>query len=678
MMDPNIGWFQPEQQGPALKLWSQNHNQTDENVSERPDQQKSINCNSNLPTTTTQSSQQIPPAINKMFSNCSLPPHFFNGGHLFSRKNHSDNPASTYNFNENRHICSKYDGTPWRMLREHYSAGIFGLHQEIEDFYNYMKPTPEEHFMRQSVVKRISSLINEVWPEAKVDYFGSFRTGLYLPTSDIDMVVIGEWESIPLFTLEKKLLESGIVEENSIKVLDKASVPIIKLTDFQSKVRVDISFNTSNGIRSAKMIKEFKREYPNLEKLVFVLKQFLLQRDLKEVFTGGISSYSLILMVISFIQRHPKKEAKLPGTNLGVLLMDFFELFGRNFNYYRVGIRVKDGGSFVPKSEIQKNMDFNYRPSILCIEDPLNPSNDIGKNSYGAMMVKQAFEYAFSTLHQAIGPLSSTIDPTKSILGRIIRVTDEVIDYRKFIIEKFPLPLKEATLNQTNQSEQNKLSAGYDENFSPATIQINNAHFHLQTQMMKFKSNFQQFDEDSNNSEDQICDEIIDEECNGTISPMIDSTNETKNDPHSMQTPPQTVLLTQSPVNHPLQFPSNSLIATPIMPSTPYATGTAIQMAIPQQTVPAISPHYHLQIAAAHSNFINSPPQAVQEMPQQTAQQQQSQSHRAAAAQNRRYNGSSNTNLMTNMNHNVNMIQLTNGFANIAAVANSSNANEVI
>lgn len=69
------------------------------------------------------------------------------------------------------------------------------------------------------------------------------------------MVVIGEWESIPLFTLEKKLLESGIVEENSIKVLDKASVPIIKLTDFQSKVRVDISFNTSNGIRSAKMIK---------------------------------------------------------------------------------------------------------------------------------------------------------------------------------------------------------------------------------------------------------------------------------------------------------------------------------------------------------------------------------------------------------------------------------------
>ena len=42
--------------------------------------------------------------------------------------------------------------------------------------------------------------------------------------------------------------------------------------------------------------------FPCLEPLVLVLKQFLLQRDLNEVFTGGISSYCLILMTISFLQ----------------------------------------------------------------------------------------------------------------------------------------------------------------------------------------------------------------------------------------------------------------------------------------------------------------------------------------------------------------------------------------
>lgn len=46
----------------------------------------------------------------------------------------------------------------------------------------------------------------------------------------------------------------------------------------------------------------FFQMYPVLPYLIFVLKQFLLQRDLNEVFTGGISSYSLILMVISFLQ----------------------------------------------------------------------------------------------------------------------------------------------------------------------------------------------------------------------------------------------------------------------------------------------------------------------------------------------------------------------------------------
>lgn len=44
------------------------------------------------------------------------------------------------------------------------------------------------------------------------------------------------------------------------------------------------------------------QKYTVLPYLIFALKQFLLQRDLNEVFTGGISSYSLILMVISFLQ----------------------------------------------------------------------------------------------------------------------------------------------------------------------------------------------------------------------------------------------------------------------------------------------------------------------------------------------------------------------------------------
>ena len=41
----------------------------------------------------------------------------------------------------------------------------------------------------------------------------------------------------------------------------------------------------------------------------------------------------------------------------------------------RTGIRVRDGGSYVPKEDISKQFNNNYRASILCIEDPLNSSN---------------------------------------------------------------------------------------------------------------------------------------------------------------------------------------------------------------------------------------------------------------------------------------------------------------
>ena len=39
----------------------------------------------------------------------------------------------------------------------------------------------------------------------------------------------------------------------------------------------------ANGLRSAELVKIYKKQYPALQKLIYVLKQFLLQRDLNEV-----------------------------------------------------------------------------------------------------------------------------------------------------------------------------------------------------------------------------------------------------------------------------------------------------------------------------------------------------------------------------------------------------------
>ncbi|KAI2662573.1 Terminal nucleotidyltransferase 4B [Labeo rohita] len=309
------------------------------------------------------------------------------------------------------------------------------LHEEIKDFYDYISPRPEEEHMRLEVVARIRTVIKDLWPNAVVQVFGSFSTGLYLPTSDIDLVVFGHWDTLPLWTLEEALRKKKIADENSVKVLDKATVPIIKLTDLHTEVKVDISFNVQNGVKAANLIKDFKQQFPVLPYLVLVLKQFLLQRELNEVFTGGIGSYSLFLMVVSFLQLHGREDVCSSNANLGVLLIEFFELYGRHFNYLKTGIRIKDGGSYVAKDEVQKGMLDGYRPSMLYIEDPLQPGNDVGRSSYGAMQVKEAFDYGYVVLSHAVSPIAKYYPNNKSesILGRIIRVTQEVAEYRDWI-----------------------------------------------------------------------------------------------------------------------------------------------------------------------------------------------------------------------------------------------------
>ncbi|XP_051858781.1 non-canonical poly(A) RNA polymerase protein Trf4-1-like isoform X2 [Drosophila albomicans] len=86
-------------------------------------------------------------------------------------------------------------------------------------------------------------MVHNLWPMAVVEIFGSFRTGLLLPNSDIDIVIIGLWEKLPLRTLESELIARRFAESRTMHVLDMAQVPIIKFVDCETKIKVDISFN---------------------------------------------------------------------------------------------------------------------------------------------------------------------------------------------------------------------------------------------------------------------------------------------------------------------------------------------------------------------------------------------------------------------------------------------------
>ena len=323
---------------------------------------------------------------------------------------------------------------PWKT--KEYSFDIIGLHEEINDFYEYIQPKPCEVRMRYEVVSSLKSIINSKWPEAQVYVFGSVQTHLFLPTSDVDVVVWGQWKSLPpLFTLEEEIKRADIADAHSILVLDKAKVPIIKLTHKVTRLKVDISFNTESGIRSVQVTRRFIKEYPILPKLLLVIKHFLTERGLNEVYTGGIGSYSLVLLIVSFLQLHPRKAATDNDANLGVLLIEFFELYGRNFNYRQTGIKVTDGGRYFPKSDWIHPQSLS--DGILCLEDPVAPLDNTARGSYNILRVKFAFEHAYLLLSQAVLHREKYIESRKTVLSLIVSVSDKAKKHREWVSQRW-------------------------------------------------------------------------------------------------------------------------------------------------------------------------------------------------------------------------------------------------
>lgn len=98
-----------------------------------------------------------------------------------------------------------------------------------------------------ALITKFETLIRSALPEAKVNLYGSYATGLSMPWSDIDMVmeIVGDdsathHEILPI--IEKSLTDSeGLVQE--IKYIKNASIPILKIicSDEYFNKKIDIT-----------------------------------------------------------------------------------------------------------------------------------------------------------------------------------------------------------------------------------------------------------------------------------------------------------------------------------------------------------------------------------------------------------------------------------------------------
>ncbi|RIA96802.1 hypothetical protein C1645_754002 [Glomus cerebriforme] len=333
---------------------------------------------------------------------------------------------------------------PWltKNSTRKYKSVIQRLHYEIEEFVAYLCPTDIERLWRVFAIRRIEQCIKSCYPDAEIMVFGSFNTGLYLPTSDLDIVCFIKENSPEILKKIAQLLNYHRISEERPITLTKAVVPIIKFRELYTKFNVDISFNQSSGYTSSRAMKNYLDQWPSLGNMVILVKWFLKHHGLDDPSTGGMGGFTVFCMMLSFFQTHPliRNGTLIPDDdNLGVLLIEFFELYGINFNFFKVAIRVNNGGEYVLKdreSWTTKNPHTN-----ICIQDPSDPDNDIARSTRNTEIIFSHFEKAFRRLVVRVcslerkyrnqdNEMSARLNE-ESILSSIFFIPREIIELRR-------------------------------------------------------------------------------------------------------------------------------------------------------------------------------------------------------------------------------------------------------
>ena len=324
---------------------------------------------------------------------------------------------------------------PWEVPPPALRSHLVRLHTELVSFHRVMAPTPAEDAGRGAAVARVAAAVAALWPRAEVAVFGSTATRLHLPTSDVDAVILGAPPVPPGGDAagRLKLVAAALLARKlarGVQLIARARVPLVKFTDAESGLLFDVSFDVGGGPAAARRAARRLTGMPAARPMLAFLKTVLHQRSLNEVYSGGLGSHALLVMVLAFLGAHPSRRPR--GTpsrgappppaplepNLGALLLDFCDLFGRRLDATAAGVCAGAGGAFYPKAAAGHARPD--RPWALAVRDPDDAGNDLTAGSFHVAKVRSALASVGAAL---AAPAAS---PGESLLARVVRLDERM------------------------------------------------------------------------------------------------------------------------------------------------------------------------------------------------------------------------------------------------------------
>ncbi|CAD5209571.1 unnamed protein product [Bursaphelenchus xylophilus] len=276
---------------------------------------------------------------------------------------------------------------PW-MKSPVYEQSLTGLHDELVDLADWLQPTYEEKLMRQIAFDRAKAYLFNIYPNSVVDLYGSVATGVYLSDSDVDVSVRFKGRTeVDYYRVAEYFRQNGSYRDIHVRV--KSSIPLVKLVDGISNFSMDITFNMASN-SAAEWVKRQMAIYPDLDRLILIVKKMMVVYHLNEPFSGGLSSYALVILLTHYLnynshfyQRHKP---------LGLILMKFLCFYGEEFDYLNKAVMF-DGNQavFIDKVVLQQQNEAFVGSSMLTIIDPVDPMNDVGRGAHRMVVVRSTF-----------------------------------------------------------------------------------------------------------------------------------------------------------------------------------------------------------------------------------------------------------------------------------------------
>jgi non-canonical poly(A) RNA polymerase PAPD5/7 len=309
-------------------------------------------------------------------------------------------------------------------------TGLQLLDLEIERFNKYISLSPSEIAAREGVIKELDALFhrNSVWQKKySFQVQGSEATGLVMPTSDIDFRVSyisprrsgNEWMTHQylgkmLTWFQKAIQGSGLFTDVEYR---EARYPIITMTHQASGINVQIVAAPTTEPQQS-VTARYLAEIPHLRSVYMLLRTALGVRGLVDVYYGGTGAYGLLMMLVAALKR-PSDKPPMTAAESYIRFLDFYmnldatiygvsadppKLFKKHqASAYPIKNMIdaaRRRGDAVRAAQWAIGQTRLYQPYLLCLQDPANPVNDLGRKSNAIKHLQKTLRVMNNTLRR--------------------------------------------------------------------------------------------------------------------------------------------------------------------------------------------------------------------------------------------------------------------------------------